>query len=292
MPEEAGEKNRGAILQPGLGSEEVLADLGTKAFPVPEFQRVQFGFARHIRDPARNPAPSDVAPARMALYRELFFNNIETCLGNGFPVLKSILAGDRWRELVQDFYARHRSKTPFFAEIPEEFLDYLQNERDERPDDPPFLRELAHYEWVELALAIDEAEGPAEVPEAGTDPLAWTVFLSELAWPLAYGFPVHRIGPRFQPDRPPAEPTCLVVYRNREDAVKFVEINPVTYRLLERLRETGPCPASGSLLRIAEELRHPDPPSILVHGAEMLRGLVEREIIGVVRGAGASREME
>jgi hypothetical protein len=32
----------------------------------------QYAFAAHIRDPARAPAPADIAPRRMAVYTELF----------------------------------------------------------------------------------------------------------------------------------------------------------------------------------------------------------------------------
>lgn len=247
----------------------------------PDFQRTQYAFAAYIRDPQRHAVPPDVAPVRMGMYRELFFNNIENFIATGFPVLKSILAGERWLALIGDFFARHRSKTPLFAGIAEEFLDYLQNERGEYPGDPPFLLELAHYEWVELALAIAEAEAPPPDPVFGQDPLARTVRLSELAWPLAYRFPVHKIGPEFQPAEPPAQPTCLAVYRDREDAVRFLEVNPVTYRLLERLDKSGPISASECLTRIAEELRHPDLAAVLDFGADILRGLAERGVIGV-----------
>lgn len=242
-------------------------------------QRTQLAFAAYIRDPSRYPMPADIAPERMAMYRELFFNNIENFIASGFPVLKSILAGERWLALVEDFYARHRCQTPLFVAIAEEFLAYLGEER-EAQDDPPFLRELAHYEWVELALAVAEAEPPALVPEFAQDPLAYRIGLSDVAWPLAYSFPVQRISPEFQPAQPDPTPTCLVVYRDRDDRVRFTEINPVTYRLLAILEEHGPLPAKACLLRIAEELGHPDPAAVLGFGAEILCGLAERGVIG------------
>lgn len=250
----------------------------------PGFQRTQLAFAAHIRDPLRQPMPPGVAPERMAMYRELFFNNIESLLASGFPVLKSILDGERWLALVQDFFAGHRSQTPLFAGVAGEFLDYLREERGERPGDPPFLLELAHYEWVELALAIAEAEPPPSVPAFDVDPLAHTIRLSALAWPLAYCFPVPLIGPQFQPDRAGAAPTCLVVYRDRDEVVRFAELNAVTYRLLEILEESGPLPATDCLLRLAAELRHPDPSVVLGFGADILRGLAGRGVIGAEIG--------
>jgi hypothetical protein len=49
---------------------------------VPEFQQKQYAFAAHIRDPEQNPAPAGVEDRRMAIYRELFFNNLHNLIGS------------------------------------------------------------------------------------------------------------------------------------------------------------------------------------------------------------------
>ncbi len=246
----------------------------------PTLRQTQYAFAAHIRDPESHPAPPGVSPVRMAMYRELFFNNVSSFIANGFPVLKEVLDAAHWLELVQDFFARHQSQTPYFAEFPEEFLAFLSEGRGKPPQDPPFLLELAHYEWVELALSLAAGDAPPACPELEQDPLACVVSLSEVAWPLAYRFPVQRIGRDFQPAAPPAEPTFIVVYRDREDAVRFMELNAATFRLLQILQEDGPRPAGQCLRRIAEELGHADPAAVLEHGAETLRGLARRGVIG------------
>ncbi len=247
----------------------------------PDFIRKQFEFAAHIRDPGENPRPAEVEDRRMAIYRDLFFNNVEGFLANGFPVLRKLLPDHQWLALARDFFARHRSHTPLFAEISREFLDYLQNERGLHPEDPPFLGELAHYEWVELALSISDAD-PRESLES-TDPngdlLAGVPVLSPLAWNLSYHYPVHRIGPDFQPDEQPAEPTHLVVYRNREDAVVFLEINPVTQRLLQLAKENPDSTGLELLGAIASELNHPNPGVVIEGGRQLLHDLRGRDII-------------
>ncbi|MFZ4699742.1 MAG: DNA-binding domain-containing protein [Candidatus Methylumidiphilus sp.] len=246
----------------------------------PNFQQTQYAFAAYIRDPGHNPAPSGVKPDRAALYRELFFNNIMSFIGTGFPVLKQVLDEAHWLELVQDFFARHRSTTPYFSDFPEEFLAFLREERD-NPQDPPFLLELAHYEWVELALAL--AEGDVPLPNAALEqaPLQCLITLSDMAWPLAYRFPVQRINREYQPTEPTAEPTLLVVYRDRQDTVHFVELSPPTYRLLQLLDTQGSVQAKECLMQIAQELGVTDPAPILAFGADMLRDLGKRGVVGV-----------
>ena len=117
------------------------------------FQRLQHAFAASIRDPENEPGPQGVPAQRMQIYRQLVFNNLKSFLATGFPVVKATLGEKAWPALIKDFLRRHHSKTPYLFEISEEFLAYLQNERGQTDNDPPFLLELAHYEWVELALS-------------------------------------------------------------------------------------------------------------------------------------------
>jgi len=84
----------------------------------PEFLRRQYEFTAHIRDPDRQPAPADVDARRMALYRELFYNNVAGFMANSFPVLHEILNEAHWHALMRDYFARHISHTPLFPEMP------------------------------------------------------------------------------------------------------------------------------------------------------------------------------
>src|SRR3546814_1583276 len=90
----------------------------------------------------------------------------------------------------------------------------------------PWLRELAHYEWAELALQISEATREDIVHDARGDLLAGCPLPSPLAWPLAYAWPVHRIGPDHQPLQQPAEPTLLLLRRESDGKVSFHVLSP------------------------------------------------------------------
>ena len=244
-------------------------------------RRLQFEFAAHIRDPDNAPAPAGIEDRRMKIYRELFYNNLRDLLGRSFPVLRQVLGADAWSAVVRDWLRRHRAQTPLFLELPQEFLAYLQHERPAAAGDPPFMLELAHYEWVELALAIDEREIDDGSLDTGGDLLEDCPVLSPLLSSLAYTWPVHRISPDYLPDEPPAEPTRLLVCRDRQDNVGFMEINVVTARLLELLDVPPVARRSGRdcLLQIAAELGHPDPDTVVRGGLEILSALRERDVI-------------
>ena len=218
-------------------------------------RELQYRFAGHIRDPEGTPAPGDVEDRRMAIYRGLFFNNIKNLLGSNFPVLRDILGEDRWRERVRDFMVRYRASTPMFPEIAREFLQYWQEYRSDNPQDPPFALELAHYEWVELALFIDPADPEALDFDPEGDLWQQAPVLSPVAWVLGYNWPVHRLSPDYQPNQPPAQPTWLLVYRKPQDqSVGFIELQPATARLCQLMNENVGVAGHELVERLAAEL--------------------------------------
>lgn len=256
----------------------------------PAFQQLQYRFAAHLRDPAKHRAPAAIEARRLKIYAELFYNNVQGFLASAFPVLRRITPDAQWHAMVRDFYARHESHEPLFHKIAREFLAYFEQRRRRRAvarADWPFLQELAHYEWVELALSVADTELTPDLADPNGDLLDGVPVLSPLAWSLSYRYPVHRIGPEFLPQEPPAQPTHLIVYRNRQDDVKFMEANAVTARLLELLQGRGRVSGRAQLRRLARELKHPQPEAVVAQGAAILAGLRERDIIlGTKRGRG------
>ena len=240
---------------------------------------LQIAFAAHIRDPENHAAPADVEDRRMDIYRQLFFNNINKFLANNFPVLRQLYDDEAWRQLARDFYTEHRCQTPLFPELPKEFLRYLQDQRQDRPGDPEFLLELAHYEWVELALSMDENELEDTVANSTGDLMEEVPVLSPLAWPLSYRYPVHRIGPGFEPEAPPDEATHILVYRDRSYQVKFMQLNDVSRLLLNLLQENRGLTGLELLREIASRINHPDPSVVIDNGKKLLQELRSKDIL-------------
>lgn len=197
----------------------------------------QDALAAHIRDPEGTPPPPGIEERRLKIYRELFFNNVESMLAGNFPVLRRLYGDAGWGELIRAFYRDHDCQTPLFTELAREFLRYLEAraDTDAGRDDTPWLQELAHYEWIELALQISEARNDDIPHDPDGDLLDGRPLVSPLAWPLAYVWPVHRIGPDYRPDTPPAAPTLLMLRREADGTVSFHALTPLSFRLLQRL---------------------------------------------------------
>lgn len=241
-------------------------------------QRVR-SFAARVRDPANHPLPDGVSPQRMAVYEELVYNNIDELLKNAFPVLHAISGSESWQRRVRDFIAHHRAQTPLFPEVPREFLSYLEQRGATADEAFPFLHELAHYEWLELAMAISDADWDESMIDPAGDLLEGKPVLSPLIHYHCYRYPVHRIGPDFTPDHTEASPTCLLVYRNREDRVGFMCINAITYLLLERLKNHASQTGRAQLEAIAAETGHPDPATLIKGGLQTLQQLRQADVI-------------
>lgn len=249
----------------------------------PRLQAVQRHFAACIREPETVDLPDGVAPERMAVYRELFFNNVEGLLSANFPVIRSLRGDDAWFALVRDFLREHRAQTPLFPEFAREFLRYLERRQEQQRGDPPFLLELAHYEWAELALSLDEHEIGDVAHDPAGDPVAGVPVVSPLAWPLGYRFAVQRIRPDHQPNAAPPEPTLLLLVRDRADQVGFMEINAITAMLVERLQENSHSTGLAVLDALLAEVAPDHAEKLRDGGIAILRELAAREaILGTV----------
>lgn len=279
----------------------------------------QLALAHWIRDPSNQTPPPGIEPRRLRVYRELIRNTVAGLLGSQFPVLRKLRGEAFWNALVDDFLREHRAQTPLFPEVGQEFIAWLSDRaerahadnagtfessssgsadggcsrhaeggtRDERHvAHPPFLAELAHYEWAELGIALSDAsEDLASIDPQG-DLMQGVPVLSPQAWPLAYVWPVDRIRPDYQPETAPAEPTLLLLQRAADHSVKFARIDPLGYALLEQIRSA---PASGREIvqRLADAWRLSAEP-LLAPAQAMLASMRERGVVLGTRG-GRSR---
>ena len=251
------------------------------------FQDKQYAFAAHIRDPEHTIAPAEIEDRRMAIYRKLFFNNLSNLLSTFFPVIKIVLSKQQWHAAIRGFMKIHRAKTPYFLQLPEEFLAFLQNEYRELDEDFPFITELAHYEYADLALRVSPNQNDLNGVDADGDLLANMPVKSELAWAFAYHYPVHKIAADFIPTEKLQQPAYLAVYRRDDDVVRFMELNAVTAALLDAIENNDNALSGEFLLRkLAKEINYPNVDALLKHGADALTDMLQLQILVGTRRTG------
>jgi hypothetical protein len=250
------------------------------------FKERQYALAAHIRDPDNAPAPDGIEARRIAIYRDLFFNNLYGLLGKFFPVLRDIHDDRQWRRFIRGFMRGHEAQTPYFLQLPEEFLAYLQDEFIPADDDYPFLVELAHYEYAELELSVADEQDDLSGIDPDGDLLQDIPVKSCLARAFAYQYPVHRISPDFLPREPGEQPVYLAVYRDSDDEIGFLELNGVSAALLDAAGRNEELSGEALLRRLAGEIGYPDADALVRHGAAALEDMRRR---GILIGTRSSR---
>ncbi|MFT6899298.1 MAG: hypothetical protein ACJA13_003731 [Paraglaciecola sp.] len=198
-----------------------------------DFQKTQLAFIDHLKNPEVNKFDLGIEDRRLKIYRELFFNNIKGFLNSGFPVLQSLYSDTAWDLMARQFFAQHRCRSPYFIDISKEFVEYLSNTYPLTDNDPPFLLELAHYEWMELAISVRKQT--QELTPWDGNSVVEAIQLSELASVVSYQFPVHQISQVFQPTQA-GEAVYLVIHRDDQYEVGFTLINALTAHLLQTIQ--------------------------------------------------------
>ncbi len=243
----------------------------------PDFLSLQRALAAHLRDPSQ-PLPLALEPRRLALYRSLVVNNISGFINSSFPVSRTIV-GAGWQPLIHEFIALHPCTSPLFLDIPGQFLDFFTRHYPQGFGQQPFLPELLHYEWMELAVATRAVPPLARWTGADDAPLC----LHGAAEPLSYRYPVHRLSPDYQPAQPPAEATTLLIYRDGGDEVRFMAISPLLAAALSLLGRHPQGMTLASWLEALAQMQAGWPAELLADGLHAaLPALLER---GIVAGA-------
>jgi hypothetical protein len=200
------------------------------------FSETQHAFIQHIKNPQATPLVGGIEDRRLKIYRELFFNNILGFLSSGFPVLESLYSEKQWQDLARNFFVEHKCRSPYFIDISKEFVEYLSKEYELGESDPVFMRELAHYEWLELDVSFRQSSQIVKAWD-GYSPIT-DVKMSDLASLVSYQYPVHQISADYYPTQA-SEVVFIVVYRDATDEVNFTLVNVVSAHLLNIILQQG-----------------------------------------------------
>lgn len=230
-----------------------------------DFQQTQAEFTHWLRQPDSAPLPTGVLPARMHTYRELLFNNVINFVDITFPVAKALLPEPLWQRLSDHFFADYHCQSPFFYDISLHFREFVAALDWPELADFPWLTELLHYEWMELAADIAEEPNPSVAADCVlADESRWErldapIRLAMPAWPLAYQWPVASWSVETDPADLHAQAQAVVLWRNRDDEVRSLVVEPLTAWLVERIQLGDQTQQHQTLNSLADELVHASP---------------------------------
>ncbi|WP_394223165.1 DUF2063 domain-containing protein [Alteromonas gracilis] len=232
------------------------------------FRTTQDAFVSAIKNPSTFSDTNADNTRRMEIYQSLFFNNIDNFISTGFPVLKSIVLkqfGEKgWESLVRQFFIEHECRSPYFAEISKEFVEYLSTEPSFDIALPDFAAQLAHYEWLELDVSIRKNE--EYVKFYNSDEMVQAVRVSPYASLAAYQYEVHLIGDDHIPEQPAQEQQFYIVYRDQNFNVQFAHVNPVTATMVNTLEQTDKGMEIGQLAESLTQQLPQIPSNVLING--------------------------
>lgn len=233
-----------------------------------EFQR---NFGRHLRDPKPQSRLAGIPKRRSQIYEELLFNNVCGFIDRCFPVSRSMITLLRWKKLCRLFFKDWRSSDPIFAQIPFEFLRFIDQAEFKKPL-PPWFAELLHYEWIELAVDMDEgAENPAQKKDN-----SGSICVNGTLRVLSYQWPVHKISPDYRPRKP--NPFFTLVYRNIDHEIKFIEVNELTAHLVQ-FAQINPASEKEVLTAFAKQLGWQNNDNLISFGCNILQGLRDQQAL-------------
>jgi hypothetical protein len=222
----------------------------------------------YLRNPKYVQRPHGIAIRPARIYEGLLFNNICSFLDACFPVTKSLFTDTRWRTLCRWFFRDWPCHTPYFSKIPEQFVCYASaNHRALKV--PAFLPDLLHYEYLEL-----EVETAEDVPD--NHAMSRRLTLHPSVRYARYHWPVHQISAAYRPRKP--NTTFLLLHRDAQDTVKFLEVNEMTTQLLDILA-SGEKSARESLTLLAKRAGYSNPEALLAHGHALLVSFIEQKIL-------------
>ena len=112
----------------------------------------QTALADYARGAAQAPEGVDIG--RLGVYRRLLLNNLNSFIDLCFSASGSFAEAGLWQDLQRRFLLEARPQSPFFNDIPKQFLDYVRSRpENERPSENilhmmAFETDLLHAETV------------------------------------------------------------------------------------------------------------------------------------------------
>jgi hypothetical protein len=237
---------------------------------------------------ARHALPPDDSAAlaaefeRWLVYRKLVQGTLRDAVALAIPRTIARL-GALFDEYFARFLRERGPATHYLRDVTSELLDYCAPLWAADARVPPWALDLARHEAIAIVVAsLRELAVPAPLGELE---LERGLRFVEAARVVRYGFAVQRLSSDEADRTPPiAVPTELLVYRDREHDVRYLELTPLAAALLERL--LAGASLRDAVLGACNHTGH-EPASALEGSARLLADLAERGIVLGPAGGGS-----
>lgn len=237
-----------------------------------DFRQFQFALARHLRDPLSVPLPEGVSAQEAALLTQEMSTHLRDVLDSAFPVTHALLGDEIWDFAVRLFIKDAPHHAPWASNVQRAFVDHVCNSH-EMQNMPAWLQDLAHFEWLQTAVATTPVTWPAVNVDG--DVMNSPVVLNPTHVEAAYEWPAHSISTDNRPDD--MQSTHVSLLRDVNDHVQVIESSVFRGQLLDLLREgqTG----EQAFRVLANWLSHPEPDVFVREGAEVMAQLRRESIV-------------
>jgi hypothetical protein len=236
-------------------------------------------------------APDDVeaalaAPSRLAVYRVLVRNGLSSVVVRMLPRTRARMnaaCDGRFDADVARFVDDVGPRTHYLRDVPAELFAWAEARWRADPSVPPYLPDLAAHELAHFAVASSDATGAADANAGAAvaldQPLAFTpsTRLQRYAWA------VHELpADEDARDEPPRRAVRLLAYRDPEHQVRWLEMTPLAFAVVERLTAGEPL---GLAVERACAEHATQPAAVLADIALLLSDLASRGVLLGARGS-------
>ncbi len=223
-------------------------------------------------------------PRRLGLYRQLVRHNVIDVIGVMLERTKARIetrAPGSFGRAVDGFLAEQGPKTPHLRDVPGEFLAWAAPKWRADASLPTWLVDYAELELVEFTIGVAPRPAPeGELLDVTADRVLVFAHPRRL---VSFAFAVHEIATDDVAGGPAARPVELLVYRDGEHRVRFLELSPLAAAILARLFDG--LSLKDAMIDACRADAHVLDDSVLAGAAQLLADLGER---GVLLGARAS----
>ena len=203
-----------------------------------ELMRLLFAkdFAKSLSSLTSDPKSQQ----RFRVYRRMARHRLSDVIEGSFPRLRLALEG--LEPYLERWFDESPPRSPYIRDIAGEFAKWLSNA--ELTGVPPWLNELAAFEWATLDVQHAHEEESAEhVREIGELDFARPAILTPAHRILRTHYAVHRIPEHAERiDGVEEAPFALCIYRDpASHEARVLELSPIAAAIIEEVR-TGDRP--------------------------------------------------